>query len=329
MTINLRGDSVKSSWALLAASLAAGAEIAVAQPYPTKSIRMIIPAPPGGGVDTVARAIAPRLSEAVGQPVVADNRAGAGTMIGSELTAKAPPDGYTVLMVTNSHTINAALVKNLRYDPIRDFSPVTQVSAAPLLLLVHPSVPAASVKELIALARRRPGELLYASAGTGSGTHLAGALFESMAKIRLVHVPYKGGIPGLTDLVGGHVQIMFNNLISAGSLMNAGRLRALAVTGAKRMTALPQLPTVAESGVPGYETGSWYGVLVPAQTPPDVIALLNREFTRIVKTAEIREKFALEGSEAVGSTPQEFAQLMQSEIQKWARLVSGLGIRID
>lgn len=313
----------------MAAALGAWAGVAMAQPYPSRTIRMIIPAPPGGGVDTVARAIAPRLSEAIGQPVVADNRAGAGTMIGSELTAKAPPDGYTVLMVTNSHTINAALVKNLRYDPIKDFSPVTQVAAAPLLLLVHPSVPAGSVKELLALARRRPGQLLYASAGSGSGTHLAGALFESMAGIRVVHVPYKGGTPGLTDLVGGHVQIMFNNLISAGSLMNAGRLRALAVTGARRMSALPQVPTVAESGVPGYETGSWYGVLVPAQTPSDVVALLHREVVKIVKTPEIKERFAVEGSEAVGSTPQEFAELMKNEIQKWAKLVSTLGIRLD
>lgn len=317
------------SGAVLAAALGAWAGVAMAQPYPSRTIRMIIPAPPGGGVDTVARAIAPRLSEAIGQPVVADNRAGAGTMIGSELTAKAPPDGYTVLMVTNSHTINAALVKNLRYDPIKDFSPVTQVAAAPLLLLVHPSVPAGSVKELLALARRRPGQLLYASAGSGSGTHLAGALFESMAGIRVVHVPYKGGTPGLTDLVGGHVQIMFNNLISAGSLMNAGRLRALAVTGARRMSALPQVPTVAESGVPGYETGSWYGVLVPAQTPSDVVALLHREVVKIVKTPEIKERFAVEGSEAVGSTPQEFAELMKNEIQKWAKLVSTLGIRLD
>jgi tripartite-type tricarboxylate transporter receptor subunit TctC len=316
------------SLGILAAALTC-AGVSIAQPYPSKPIRLIIPAPPGGGVDTVSRAIAPRLSDAIGQPIVADNRPGAGTMIGSELTAKAPPDGYTVLMVTNSHTINAALIKNLRYDPIKDFQPVTQVAAAPLILLVHPSVPAASVKELLALARRRPGQLLYASAGSGSGTHLAGALFESMAGIRLVHVPYKGGTPGLTDLVGGHVQIMFNNLISAGALMNAGRLRALATTGAKRMAALPQVPTVAESGVPGYETGSWYGVLVPAQTPSEVVALLHREVVKILKTPEIREKFALEGSEAIGSTPQEFAALMKSEIEKWAKLVPKLGTKLE
>ena len=320
---------IKFSRALLAAGLGACASVAMAQPYPSKPIRMIIPAPPGGGVDTVSRAIAPKLSDAIGQSVVADNRPGAGTMIGSELTAKAPPDGYTVLMVTNSHTINAALIKNLRYDPIKDFTPVTQVAAAPLLLLVHPSVPAASVKELLALAKRRPGQLLYASAGNGSGTHLAGALFESMAGIRLVHVPYKGGTPGLTDLVGGHVQIMFNNLISAGALMNAGRLRLIAVTSARRMAALPQVPTVAEAGVPGYETGSWYGVLLPAQTPPDVVALLHREVVKILKTPEIKEKFALDGSEAIGSTPQEFAELIRSEIQKWAKLVPTLGTKLE
>ena len=309
--------------AALGAYVVAG--VATAQPYPNKSIRMIIPAPPGGGVDTVGRAVAQKLSEAVGQPVVADNRAGAGTMIGSELTAKAPPDGYTILMVTNSHTINAALVKNLRYDPIRDFLPVTQVVTAPLLLVVHPSVPATSIKELLALAKRRPAQLYYASAGSGSGTHLAGALFASMANINVVHVPYKGGAPGLVDLVGGHVQIMFNNLISAASLVSAGRLRLLAVTGAHRLPALPRVPTVAESGVPGYETGSWYGVLVPAQTPPEIVAALNREVVRIVKTPVIKEKFAVEGSEAVGGTPQEFAELIKNEIRKWANLVPVLG----
>ena len=311
--------------AVLAAALSAWAGVAAAQPYPSKSIRMIIPAPPGGGVDTVGRTIAQKLSEAVGQPVVADNRAGAATMIGSELTAKAPPDGYTVLMVTNSHTINAALIKNLRYDPIKDFSPVTQVAAAPLLLLVHPSVPAATLKELLALARRRPGQLYYASAGSGSITHLAGALFASMANINLAHVPYKGGMPGLMDVVGGHVQIMFNNLISTASLVSGGRLRLLAVTGAKRLSALPQVPTIAESGVPGYETGSWYGVIVPAQTPSDVVATLHREVVKIVRTPEIKEKFAMEGSDAVGSTPQEFAELMKNEIQKWAKLAPTLG----
>ena len=317
------------SGVLLAAALGAWPGVAPAQPYPGKSIRMIIPAPPGGGVDTVGRTIALKLSEAVGQPVIADNRAGAATMIGSELTAKAPPDGYTVLMVTNSHTINAALIKNLRYDPIKDFSPVTQVAAAPLLLLVHPSVPAASMKELLALARRRPGQLYYASAGSGSITHLAGALFASMANLNLVHVPYKGGMPGLMDLVGGHVQIMFNNLISSASLVNGGRLRLLAVTGAKRLSALPQVPTIAESGVPGYETGSWYGVIVPAQTPTEIVVILHREIVKILKTPEIKEKFAMEGSEAVGSTPQEFAELMKNEIQKWAKLASILGAKLD
>jgi tripartite-type tricarboxylate transporter receptor subunit TctC len=316
-------------WWAGAVVLGITAGAATAQPYPSKPIRMIIPAPPGGGVDTVGRTIALKLAEAVGQPVVADNRAGAGTMIGSELTAKAPPDGYTVLMVTNSHTINAVLIKNLRYDPVKDFSPVTQVAAAPMLLLVHPSVPATSVRELLQLARRHPGELYYASAGNGSITHLGGALFASMAKVNLVHVPYKGGIPGLMDLVGGHVQIMFNNLISSASLVKSGRLRLLAVSGAKRLSALPQTPTIAESGVPGYETGSWYGVMLPAQAPAEVVAYLHREVVKILKLPEIREKFAVEGSEAVGNTPQEFTELIRSEIQKWSKLVPALGIKPD
>ena len=298
----------------------------IAQTYPAKPIRMIIPAAPGGGVDTIGRALGQKLAEAFGQAVVPDNRAGAGTMIGSELTARAPPDGYTFLMVTNSHAINAAVQKNLKYDPLKDFSEVSLLAISPYLLVVHPSVPAKSVRELLELARKRPGELLFASAGTASATHLAGELFKSMAKINIVHVPYKGGTPAVTDLVGGHVQIMFNNLISVMALAKSGRLRALAVTSAKRLPVLPDLPTIAESGVRGYEAASWYGALLPAGTPAQIVAVLNRELVKSIKAPDVRERLVSEGAEVVGSTPEEFAQYMRNDIERWKKLVPQLNL---
>lgn len=299
----------------------------VAQSYPTKPIRMIIPAAPGGGVDTIGRALGQKLSESLGQPVVPDNRAGAGTMIGSVLTVKAPPDGYTFLMVTNSHAINASVQKNLKYDPVKDFSVVSLLAVSPYLLVVHPSVPAKSVRELVALARKRPMELLFASAGTASATHLAGELFKIMAKINITHVPYKGGTPAVTDLVGGHVQIMFNNLISVMALAKSGRLRALAVTSAKRLPLLPDLPTVAESGLPGYEAASWYGALLPAGTAAQIVAILNRELIKAIKTQDVRDRLVSEGAEVIGSTPEEFAHYMRNDIERWHNLVPTLDLR--
>jgi tripartite-type tricarboxylate transporter receptor subunit TctC len=314
-------------WLGLCAALVAG--VAGAQPYPVKPIRMIIPAGPGGGVDTVARAVGQRLAEALGQPVVFDNRPGAGTMIGSELTAKSPPDGYTVLMVTNSHAINASLYRNLKYDPVNDFAEVTLAAISPYLLLVHPSVPVGSVKDLIALAKRRPGDVFYGSAGNGSATHLAGALFASMAAVTMVHVPYKGGGPAVADLLGGHVQVMFNNVLSTIGLVKAGRLRALAATSARRLAVVPELPTVAEAGLPGYESGAWYGVLVPARTPQDVVARLNREIVAILKGRDVRQRLENDGAEPVGSAPEEFAAIMRKDIAKWAKVVAATGMRVD
>ena len=314
---------------LCALALSCFAAQAAAQSYPTKSIRAIIPAPAGGGVDTIGRAVAQKLAEALAQPVVPDNRPGAGTMIGSELTAKAAPDGYTILFMTNSHAINASLQKNLKYDPIKDFTEISLLAITPYLLVVHPSVPVKSVRELIELARRRPGEIHFASAGTTSATHLAGELFAYMAKIKLVHVPYKGGMPGVTDLVGGHVQLMFNNLISVLGLVKQNRLHALAITSAKRSPLLPSLPTVAESGVPGYESASWYGALLPANTPANVVTLLNREMVRAVKAPEIRDRLTTEGAEVIGSTPEEFTAYMRKDIDRWAKLLPLLGLRIE
>jgi tripartite-type tricarboxylate transporter receptor subunit TctC len=301
--------------------------VSLAQSYPAKPIRMIIPAAPGGGVDTIGRAVGQKLAESLGQAVVPDNRAGAGTMIGSELTAKAPPDGYTFLMVTNSHAINASVQKNLKYDPLKDFSEVSLLAISPYLLVVHPSVPAKSVHELVVLALKRPGELLFASAGPSSATHLAGELFKAMARVNITHVPYKGGTPAVTDLVGGHVQLMFNNLISVMALAKAGRLRALAVTSARRLPLLPELPTVAESGLPGYEAASWYGVLLPSGTPAQIVAILNRELVKAIKTPDVRDRLVSEGAEVIASTPEAFAQYMRNDIERWRNLVSTLDLQ--
>ena len=298
--------------------------LVVAQPYPAKSIRMIIPAPPGGGVDTIGRAVGQKVSEVFGQPVVADNRPGAGTMIGSELTAKAPPDGYTVLMMTNSHVINGAFQKNLRYDVLNDFTEVSLLAISPYLLVIHPSVPAKNVKELLDLARKRPGELYFASAGAGSATHLAGELFKHMANINIVHVPYKGGAPAVTDLLGGHVQILFNNLISVQALTKAGRLRTLGVTSSHRLKVWPEMPTLAEAGLPGYESGSWYGALLPAKTPAAVVDTLNREMVRAIRSPDVRERLVADGAEVVGGTPAEFAKYLRTDLDRWRKLAASL-----
>jgi tripartite-type tricarboxylate transporter receptor subunit TctC len=315
------------------AAIACGAALlnlsahAQSQAYPTKPLRMMIPAGPSGGVDTISRLVGQRLGAALGQPVIMDNRPGAGTMLASELLAKSPPDGYTMLMVTNSHTINASLHKNLRYDPIADFTPVTLVASIPYLVVVHPSVPARSVRELIALAKKRPGELLAASAGTGSGTHLAFELFASMANVNIVHVPYKSGSPAIIDLIGGHVQLMFSNMVNSMPHVRTNRLRALAITSGRRSSLAPELPTVAESGLPGYQADLWYGVLLPARAPDEIVNRLNREIVAILDSAEIRAKAAAAGAELISSTPQALGELMRNDIRKWARVTAGLKIQ--
>jgi tripartite-type tricarboxylate transporter receptor subunit TctC len=299
----------------------------MAQSYPAKPIRMIIPAGPGGGVDTIARLVGSPLGIALGQPVVMDNRPGAGTMLASELTAKSPPDGYTLLMVTNSHAINAGMHKDLRYDPVNDFAEVTLVASVPYLVVVHPGVPAKSIKDLIALAKRRPGELFAASAGSGSGTHLAFELFASMAGVNIVHVSYKSGSSAIVDLAGGHVQLMFSNIINCMPHVKSRRLNALAITASNRSPLVPRLPTVAESGLPGYQADVWYGVLVPARTPAEIVNRLNREIVSILKTSEMREKAAMQGAEVMGGTPQEFAARMRNDIEKWAKVTAALKLQ--
>jgi tripartite-type tricarboxylate transporter receptor subunit TctC len=319
---------MKTVWkAAACAMVLAFAGTAQAQQYPNRSIRMIIPAAPGGGVDTVGRAVGQKMSEALGQAIVADNRAGAGTMIASELTAKSPPDGYTFLVASNSHAINAGIQKNLKYDPLKDFIEVSLLSISPFVVVVHPSVPVKTLRDLIDLARKRPGQLHFASAGSGSATHLAGELFKSLTKTNMLHVPYKGGSPAVTDLLGGHVQVMFNNLISVQALAKAGRLRALAVTSTKRLGIWADLPTVIESGVPGYESGSWYGILLPARTPQNIVNILSREAVKAVRLPDVRERLANDGAEVVGSTPEEFTAYMRKDIERWTKLAAALDIK--
>ena len=303
--------------------------VVLAQAYPSKPVRMIIPAGAGGTVDTISRLIGPKLGEALGQPVMPDNRPGAGTMLASELTAKAPHDGHTILMVTNSHAINASLHKRLPYDPIKDFECVILVATSPYLLVVHPSVPANSVKELIAVAKQRPGQLNFASAGTGSSTHLAGELFKSLAKADIVHVPYKGGSAAQIGLAAGEVGLMFTGPIASAPLIKAKRVRALAVTSLQRSPSFPDLPTVAEAGVPGYESGSWYGVVVPARTTPVVVKRLNQAIAAIMKDPEVEKRIEGLGADATTSTPEQFTALLKRDVERWARVTAQLGLQIE
>ncbi|MBI3044443.1 MAG: tripartite tricarboxylate transporter substrate binding protein [Betaproteobacteria bacterium] len=320
----MRSSSANACLCVFLLVVPAGAGLA--QTYPGKPIRMIIPAGAGGTVDTIGRLIGPKLSEALGQPVVADNRPGAGTMVGSELLAKSPPDGHAILMMTNSHAINASLHKQLPYDPVKDFGPVILVATSPYLVVIHPSVPAKSIKELIAVARQRPGQLNFSSAGTGSGTHLAGELFKYLAKIDIVHVPYKGGSAAQIGLASGEVGIMFSGPIASAALRKANRVRALAITSAKRAPTLPDLPTVAEAGVPGYESGSWYGVVVPGRTPAAIVTRLNQEIGKIMKMKDVQSRIERLGADATGTTPGEFAALLESDIARWARIIPAIGL---
>ncbi len=305
------------------------AAAACAQNYPSRQIRMIIPAGPGGGIDTVARVVGAPLSTALGQSIIMDNRPGAGTVLGSELTAKAAPDGYTLLALTNSHTINAGIRKDLPYDPIADFAPVVYIAAVPQLLLVHPSIPARNPKELIALAKQHPGQLSFASAGAGTGTHLAFELFQHMAGTRIVHVPYKSGSAALVDLAGGQVQMNFSNTINAAPYVKGGRLRALGITALKRSALFPQVPPIADT-LPGYTSDAWYGMVAPARTPPEIVARLNREVVTILKNnTSVRDKLAAEGAEVAPDTPEEFETLMRADVKKWTTLTRAINLKID
>ena len=308
----------------------AGTLPACAQEYPRKAIRLIVPFAPGGGNDTVARAIAQSAGTSLGQPVVVDNRAGAGGMLGAELAARAPPDGYTLFLGgVGSHAINPNLHAKLPYDPVKDFAPITLIASAPSVLVVNPSLPARTLAEFTALAKASPGRINYASNGNGSSAQLAAVLYESMAGVQMVHVPYKGLAPALVDLLAGEVQAMFSSVVAIVPNIKAGRLRALAVTGKRRAALLPEVPTLDESGVPGYEAGSWYGILAPAGTPQAVVAKLHEAIVRALAQPEVRERLVSEGAEVIGSTPEAFAAHITAELARMGKLIRDAGIRME
>ena len=304
--------------------------IAYAQHYPNKTVRMIVPFPAGGATDIVARLVAQKLGEAFGQQVIVDNRGGAAGTIGSDLAAKAPADGYTILIGTSStHAITQSLYAKLPYDSVKDFAPVIGIATATIVLSAHPSVPAKTVKELIALAKSKPDALSFASSGSGGVSHLVGEMFKAQAGVQMLHVPYKGDAPALADLVGGQVSLEFGTALSFLPYLQSGRLKALAVTSLKRSQVMPDVPTVAESGLKGFEALQWFGVFAPAGTRPDVNARLNTETAKILHTADMRERLAKLASEVMASTPDEFAAFQKAEIAKWARVVKASGARID
>ena len=315
---------------LAGAALALLAAHAQAQSYPAKPIRIVVPLAAGGPGDVLARAVGQKLTESVGQQVVIDNRVGANTNIGNEAVAKSAPDGYTLLMSASTLTINPSLYANLPYDAIKSFAPVTLVATTPLVLVVHPSLPAKSVREFIALAKAKPGQLHYGSAGNGSVLHLAGEMLNSMAHIKIVHVPYKGVTNAFSDLLGGQISLMFPGAPIALPQVQAGKLRALAVTGDKRSAAAPDLPTLADAaGLPGYEVSVWYGVLAPAGTPPAVINRLHGELVKIVQSPDVVARFAALGAEPLHNTPEAFAAFLKNDLVKWTKVVRDSGAKID
>ena len=314
----------------LALALLAFASLARADDYPAKPIRFVVPYPAGGPLDTVARLLGQKVSESMKQPVIVDNRPGAGGNIGADFVAKAAPDGYTILMgAVATHAINPTLYGHIPYDPVADFMPITQVASTPNVLVVNPSLPAKSVREFIAYAKANPGKLNFGSGSTGSAGHLAGELFKTMAGVAMTHVPYKGAGPAMQDLVAGQIQLMFDNLASSFGQIRAGKVRALAVTTAKRTSLAPDLPTIAESGLPGFDINTWFGVFAPAKTPQPIVDRLHAELTRALAMPDVRQKMVDLGAEPVGSTPAEFAAYIRSERDKYARVIKASGAKVD
>ena len=302
----------------------------MAQSYPIRALRLIVPFAPGGGNDTVARSIAQQISAGLGQPVVVDNRAGAGGVIGADAAAKAAPDGYTLFLGgVGSHAVNPSLNPNLPYDPVKDFAPVSLIASAPSVLVVNQGLIARSLAELTAMAKASPGKLNYATNGNGSSSHLAMVLYETMAGVQMVHVPYKGFAPALTDILSGQVQLMFNSIVALVPQIRAGKVRALAVTSRNRSSLLPDIPTLAESGLSGYEAGSWYGILAPAGTPREIVMRLNAEIVRAVKQPELRERLAGEGADPIGGTPEEFSAHIRTELARMGKLIRDARIKVE
>jgi tripartite-type tricarboxylate transporter receptor subunit TctC len=319
--------ALRWSFALtLLCSLSFGALDMRAQTYPVKPIRVIDAYPPGGSTDVVARILAVRFQESMGRTWIIDNRPGAQGIIGCELAAKSPPDGYTLLMFTGSHAVHPSIYKNMPYDFLQAFAPITQMTSTTNVLVVHPSVPAKSLKEVIALAKAKPGQLNYSSAGIGSTTHMAMELLKTMARIDIAHIPYKGAAPAVMDGVAGHVAMLFGPLPVVGPHSKAGRLRIIAVSTKERSRAIPEIPTVAEAGVPGYEATNSVGIVAPAATPRDIVMKLHTEIVRILRLPDIQEKLIAMGAEPVGSTPEEFTAFIRNDIQKWANVVRAANI---
>ena len=323
--------SIKVTAALLGGIvLALVAPLAGAQAWPAKPIKWVVPFAPGGTTDILARTVGEKLALALGQPVIIENKPGAGGGVGAELVARAAPDGYTIMGGTiSTHAINASLYKSLPYDPVKDFVPIVLLARVPNMLVVNPDVPAKNVTELIVLLKANPGKYTFASSGNGTSQHLSGELFKSMSGTDMQHIPYKGSPPALQDVMGGQVTMTFDNITTAWPLAKSGKLRALAVTTATRSSIAPDVPTLAESGLPGFEVGSWQGVFAPAGTPPDIVRRLNTEIVRILGLPDVKEKLAGLGAELVGNTPEEFAVLVKAEVVKWADVVKKSGAKVD
>jgi tripartite-type tricarboxylate transporter receptor subunit TctC len=328
---------MRTAFPRILTSIAVAASIGLAAPglafgqgYPAKPIHFIVPYPAGGPLDTVARLLGQKVAESVKQPVVVENKPGAGGNIGADLVAKSPADGYTILMgAVATHAINPTLYANIPYDPVKDFAPVTQLASTPNVLVVNPSLAVANVKEFIAYAKAHPGALNFGSGSTGSAGHLAGELFKAMAGVQMVHVPYKGAGPAMQDLIGGQIQLMFDNLASSLGQMRAGKVKALAVTTAKRSPLAPDLPTIAESGLPGFDISTWFGVFAPGGTPPDIVQRLHDEFVKALADPGVRETMLRLGAEPVGNAPAQFAAYIQSEARKYAGIIKASGARVD
>jgi tripartite-type tricarboxylate transporter receptor subunit TctC len=315
--------------AVFASAMLLAAVTAGAQGFPNKPVRMIVPFVPGGATDALARGLAQKMSEAWGQPVVVENKPGASGNLCTEQVARAPADGYTMLMTINSHTLNASLYSKLPYDPIKDFQPVSLFAVAPNVVAARPDLPANNVGELIKLAQAQPGKITYGSAGSGSGSHLAGALFANMAGVTMQHVPYKGVAQAVTDLIGGQIDLSFSVYSVVDPHIRAGKLKALAVTSAKRSPYAPNLPTVAEAGLKGFDVFSWFGVLVPARTPPAVVAAIHEQIARAARAPDLKDKFAAQGLDLVGNTPDEFAEFLRQDFAVWDKVIKSANIKVE
>lgn len=314
---------------IIAAAAFACATCAAAQQYPTKPIRILVPFAPGGVGDLTARAVTQKMSATLGQQIIVDNRPSAGGIVASEIVAKAEPDGYTILLLNNLHAVSPSLFKSLPYDPLKDFAPISLVAESPFVLLVHPSLPVKNVRELVALAKREPGKLTYGSSGIGSSAHLGFALFNFMAGINTLHVPYKGLPPATADTIAGNLTMTWDSITASSPFIKAGRIRALGIGSAKRSALLPELPTISEAGLPGYELGSWYGMFAPASTPADIVQQLHGETVKALAANGMKDQFAALGAEPIGSKPEEFTAVVQRDLAKWAKVARDANVTAE